>query len=93
MVDTGSDRLWVFGSQCTGEKCAGHEKFQEKVSNTYHEINKDFEIEYGSTVVKGITAQDTIYFSETLKAEGQTFGTASSVETTITIDGVLGKNI
>ena len=63
------------------------------MSKTYHVINRNFEIIYTGGKVKGITAKDTIYFSNTLKAEGQEFGTASSVETFISVDGILGKNI
>ena len=61
-------------------KCAGHTKFKASDSDTYKKVDDHFEIFYAIGEIKGITAKDTVYFSDTLEAESQVFGTASSVD-------------
>lgn len=63
LMDTGASSTWVMGSSCTTEACAQHNSFGPSDSTTYQSTTNPFAINYGSGVVNGTYASDSVSFA------------------------------
>ncbi|CAD5218246.1 unnamed protein product [Bursaphelenchus okinawaensis] len=63
VLDTGSTDVWIPGNNCkvekSGEKC-NKTLFDEKASSSYKDLDRQFEIHYGTGHVKGHVGEDTV---------------------------------
>lgn len=62
VFDTGSSDIWIPDHEC--DSCASHEKFDEKKSTSFKDVNDDFMIQYGSGPVQGKTAEETLTLTD-----------------------------
>ncbi|KDO45248.1 hypothetical protein CISIN_1g010486mg [Citrus sinensis] len=61
IFDTGSSNLWVPSSKCYFSiSCYFHSRYKSRKSNTYTEIGKSCEINYGSGSISGFFSQDNV---------------------------------
>lgn len=94
IFDTGSSNLWVPSSKCYFSiSCYFHSRYKSRKSNTYTEIGKPCEINYGSGSISGFFSQDNIEVGD-LVVKNQVFIEATR-EGSVTFllarfDGILG---
>ncbi|XP_069421664.1 pregnancy-associated glycoprotein 1-like [Ovis canadensis] len=93
VIDTGSSDLWVSSIFCTSPACYKHNTFKYNESSTYRPTQETFNIIYGSGIIKGLLAYDTIRIGD-LAITDQPFGL--SLEEygfeSAPFDGILGLN-
>jgi len=64
LVDTGSSWTWVATDKCKStptEKCDDTHLYHHRDSVTYKEAGKKYDIKYGSGIIKGLKATDSVY--------------------------------
>ncbi|KAF9219785.1 acid protease [Gyrodon lividus] len=76
ILDTGSSDLWVASSACQSS-CAGTGNFDSAKSSTFHSLNHDFGVTYGSGEVTGTLAEDVVQMAG-FTIENQQFGSVTS---------------
>ncbi|KAI6646313.1 Lysosomal aspartic protease-like [Oopsacas minuta] len=93
VLDTGSDLLWVFGSNCLdGESdyCKGHPKYVLEKDKEY----EDFSIEYESTETSGKEVTDVVHVTDKIGIKDMLFGAAGKVGQKYEgYDGIMGLNM
>lgn len=91
LVDTGSGSTWVMGSNCKSQACGMHDLFGPEDSDTIEELDETFSITYGTGVVNGTKARDSIRFAGLdVKYKFGVAGWASNDFVKFPFDGVLG---
>ncbi|XP_028603176.2 cathepsin E-A-like [Podarcis muralis] len=93
VFDTGSSDFWVPSARCYSKACSMHKRFESFMSYSYAQVGEPFYLQYGTGSLVGVTAKDTVQFSN-LSIEAQDFG-ESVYEPDLTFtfahfDGVLG---
>ena len=78
IFDTTFSGIWVPSIKCKSSFCFGRNKFNGSSSETYFETNDDFQINYGSAVVKGKVSKDVITLGG-LKILEQEFGEGNKI--------------
>lgn len=94
LLDTGAGSSWVMGPTCTDAACSKHDTFGSAQSTSFHAIEKEFSVSYGTEAVRGKLASDMITVAGA--TFDYTFGLASSTSDTFTsfpFDGILGLSM
>lgn len=90
-MDTGASSTWVMGSTCSTAACISHDLFGANDSSTYQASQTPFSVGYGTGVVSGMYATDTVSLAGfTLSL---TFGIANQTSIDFThfpFDGIIG---
>ncbi|CAN0330756.1 unnamed protein product, partial [Rangifer tarandus platyrhynchus] len=73
IFDTGSSDLWVPSIFCNSLSCYTCNAFKYYESSTYQDMNTPFSIIYGTGIMKGFLAYDSIWIGELVSTD-QTFG-------------------
>ncbi|KAJ7454780.1 aspartic peptidase domain-containing protein, partial [Mycena latifolia] len=97
LVDSGSADMWVGGERCQadgGGNCGDHKFLGEESSSSFKDIEKPWNISYGSGFVSGNMVTDQVAFAG-LTLKNHTFGVARKESAQFTandipLDGVLG---
>lgn len=93
VFDTSFSGLWIPSQKCKSSACAEHARFNGSISSSYEETNDDFQINYGTAVVKGKIAKDTVTIGA-LSIIDQEFGEAGKVFGSVfrdaPFDGIFG---
>jgi len=93
IFDTGSSNLWITGIACQEEACVNHEQFDPESSNTFHLLDMDMDVMFGTGQISGSLATDTFRLG-TLTVVNQTFGMINSEKGEVfnagSFDGILG---
>jgi hypothetical protein len=89
IFDTGSSDLWVPGKDCSSPKCIV--KYDSAKSSTFKRVGANFQIDYLSGPVSGVSNDETVSFGGISLpsfrfGEVQTFGWKSDIK----FDGILG---
>jgi hypothetical protein len=91
LVDTGSGSTWVMGSGCESKACQMHDTFGPEDSDTFEELEENFSITYGTGVVNGTKARDSLRFAGLdTKYKLGVAGWTSNDFVKFPFDGVLG---
>ncbi|KAI9155398.1 Vacuolar amino acid transporter [Paramyrothecium foliicola] len=91
LVDTGAGSSWIMGSDCQTEACSMHDTFGPEDSDTLEESNTPFSITYGTGVVNGSLATDTLRIAGlSFKYNLGVAGWTSNDFTKFAFDGILG---
>lgn len=94
LFDTGAGTTWVMGSDCKSEACTMHNVFAPSDSKTYADAKQTFSIQYGSGVVSGGLAKDTVAVAG--MSLSMTLGVASDTSGEFVhfpFDGILGVSM
>ncbi|KAK1750026.1 acid protease [Echria macrotheca] len=94
LVDSGAGTTWVMGSTCKSEACGMHDTFGPEDSKTFKDDTKNFSISYGSGVVSGKMARDTLAVAG--MSVDMLFGIANDTSSDFThfpFDGILGLSM
>jgi saccharopepsin len=78
IFDTAFAGIWVPSTKCRSAACVEHARYNGTNSNSYVESNDDFQINYGTAVVKGKVARDVVNVGG-LSIVDQEFGEATKV--------------
>lgn len=78
IFDTAFSGLWVPSIKCHSAACMEHMRYNGNSSKSYVETGDDFQISYGTSVVKGKVARDTVQVGN-LNIVDQEFGEATKV--------------
>lgn len=93
VFDTSFSGLWIPSQKCKSSACAEHARYNGSVSSSYQETTDEIQINYGTAVVKGKIARDTVSIGA-LSIVDQEFGEAykvfGSVFREAPFDGVFG---
>eukprot|EP01112_Ceratiomyxa_fruticulosa_P012491 TRINITY_DN3459_c4_g1_i1.p1 TRINITY_DN3459_c4_g1~~TRINITY_DN3459_c4_g1_i1.p1 ORF type:complete len:380 (-),score=75.45 TRINITY_DN3459_c4_g1_i1:137-1276(-) len=92
VFDTGSSNLWIPGSKCEGEGCAGKNTYDYTKSKTYIANGEPLFILYGTGYMAGYLSNDSVQVGNTNVSNG-CFGEAlylGKVFAGFPIDGILG---
>lgn len=93
IFDTGSSNLWINGISCQDEACLSHEQFDPQASHTFHILDVDMDVMFGTGQITGSLATDTFALGA-LKVVNQTFGMINSEKGEVfnagSFDGILG---
>ena len=91
LIDSGASSTWVMGSGCTTDACIAHSTFGNADSGSLLASDKTFDLAYGTGVVSGSIANDSINFGDFIV--NISFGMASEVSDdflSYPMDGILG---
>eukprot|EP00300_Choanocystis_sp_HF-7_P038043 c5455_g1_i1.p1 GENE.c5455_g1_i1~~c5455_g1_i1.p1 ORF type:complete len:632 (+),score=155.32 c5455_g1_i1:43-1896(+) len=92
VFDTGSDALWVYSDKCEACKVAKKHVFNRGASHSYHRLNPDFTMRYGTGETHGTTGTDRVTFAD-LEVQSQAFGQCDQpdeVMRNFPFDGIVG---
>ncbi|CAN0331261.1 unnamed protein product [Rangifer tarandus platyrhynchus] len=73
VFDTGSSDLWVPSIKCISPSCHTHITFDHHKSSTFRPTNRSFRILYGSGLMNGVLAYDTVRIGKLVSTD-QPFG-------------------
>lgn len=92
VFDTGSSNLWVPSVKCTSNSCNGKDKYDSTQSSTFQKDGRIIAIPYGSGLVYGTVADDTVGFGGA-QVSGVGFGMMDALSKSfdqMPFDGILG---
>ncbi|XP_053457954.1 gastricsin [Nycticebus coucang] len=93
LFDTGSSNFWVPSVYCQSQACTSHSRFNPSASSTYSTKGKTFLLSYGSGLLLGFFAFDTLTI-QNIQIHNQEFGLSQSQPSASFIyagfDGILG---
>lgn len=92
VFDTGSSNLWVPSVKCNSESCSNKTKYNSSQSSTFKQDGRLMVIPYGSGLVYGTVANDTVGFGGAQVAN-VSFGEMNALSKSfdqMPFDGILG---
>ncbi|KAK2763991.1 hypothetical protein FQN54_009610 [Arachnomyces sp. PD_36] len=91
LLDTGAANTWVMGADCMSDSCSQHDTFDDESSTTFSTTGEEWDVEYGSGEVAGISAKDNVTLGELeIVMEFGIANEASDDFLSYPMDGILG---
>ncbi|KAJ4413886.1 hypothetical protein N0V85_003394 [Neurospora sp. IMI 360204] len=94
LLDTGSSTAWIMGATCKSDACVYHDLFGVDDSKTLKLQSKEFRLAYGTGVVQGTLARDSVSVAGI--SLNMSFGLANETSSDFThfaFDGILGLDM
>ncbi|OAX43185.1 acid protease [Rhizopogon vinicolor AM-OR11-026] len=88
ILDTGSSDLWIASSMCQST-CAGTGNFDPAKSSTFKNLNKNFNVAYGSGEATGTLGQDVVHMAG-FTITDQEFAVVTSTSLNFLVNPVTG---